>query len=182
MPPRRQTHPPEAPVGSSDQAAVEPMRARILETVDHYPGLHLRELARQLGTSVSLIEYHVPFLHALGHVDIEEDARFRRVYPATMPTADRQAIATLRDPQRLHIVMILLDGPLRHAELAKRARLGKSTLSFHLRRLEEAGLVEPGENYALRSAPHMRSLLQRHRPTPDLMDRFARVWSDIYGN
>ena len=160
-----------------------PMRRRIRQAVEDYPGLHLRELARHLGTSVALVEYHVPFLVTQGLVERVEEGNLHRLYPAALPQRDRARLAALRDRAGLQVVMVLLDrGPLRHGALAKATRLGKSTLSFRLRRLEEAGLVAQADGaYAAVAPAELRRLLARHRPTPDLMDRFAGLWSDLYG-
>jgi DNA-binding transcriptional ArsR family regulator len=60
--------------------------------------------------------------------------------------------------------------------------MGKSTLSFHLRRLEKAGLVENRDDgYALRDPEAVGRLLSENQPTPDLLDRFSNLWDDLYG-
>jgi hypothetical protein len=55
-----------------------------------------------------------------------------------------QSIAIMKalaDPSRLAIINSLLDGPQYVEELANRHALAPSTVSFHLRKLENAGLV-----------------------------------------
>jgi biotin operon repressor len=51
------------------------------------------------------------------------------------------ALKALADRSRLLVVNALLEKPHCAEELAERLRLAPSTISFHLRRLEEAGLV-----------------------------------------
>jgi DNA-binding HxlR family transcriptional regulator len=57
----------------------------------------------------------------------------------------QKSVAVLRalaDPSRLLIVSALLERPHCAEELAERLRRAPSTLSFHLRKLEEAGVVQ----------------------------------------
>ncbi len=156
-------------------------RDRILALVRRYPGLHQRELSRQLGVSLALIQYHAKALledKAITQEDIEGTTRF---FPAGLVT-DRQTIMALRDKRRLHIVLQLLDNPeMRHADLVAATGMGKSTLSFHLRRLEGARVVKKTQDkFTLVDAAAVRQLLEDHEPTPDLLDRFARLWTDLY--
>lgn len=158
------------------------MRDRILALVRRYPGLHLREVARQLRTSIALVEYHVPSLLEDGLIERVEAEGAHRLFPAH-EGFPRPALAAVRDPKRLHIVLALLEhGALRHAALAELTGLGKSTLTFHLKRLVAADVVrKDGFEFCLEDEAVVRRLLERHQPTPDLVDRFSRVWGDLYG-
>jgi predicted ArsR family transcriptional regulator len=160
---------------------------RLLALVEAYPGLHVRELARQLGTSVALVEYHLEALERQGKVELRPDLRYRRAYlrgAGAVPAADRKALDLLRRRLPLRIVLELLNapGPLRHAELAERLGMGKSKLSFHLQALEQAGLVERDGAGALRAreAGRLRRLLERWKPTPDVLSEFEDAWSELY--
>jgi len=67
-------------------------------------------------------------------------------------------LSALAEPNRLHIVELLRDGPLTVGEIADRLGLQQPQASKHLRVLSEAGLVEvqPAANrriYKLRPAP-----------------------------
>lgn len=162
--------------------AADVMRDRILALVRRYPGLHLREVARQLDTSVALVEYHVPALLDEGLLERLESEGTHRLFPAH-EGFPRQALAAIRDAKRLHIVLCLMEhGAMRHTTLVEKTGYGKSTLSFHLKRLMAAGVVRKKDTeYDLVDAAVTRRLLDRHRPTPDLTDRFGRIWGDLYG-
>lgn len=65
------------------------------------------------------------------------------------------ALKALADKSRIRVVNALLEKPHCAEELSERLRLAPSTISFHLRRLEEAGLVTKSKTqyytvYALR--------------------------------
>jgi biotin operon repressor len=70
-------------------------------------------------------------------MNIETDRKGRE----TDLDARVNALKALADRSRLLVVNALLEKPHCAEELAERLRLAPSTISFHLRRLEEAGLV-----------------------------------------
>ena len=166
------------------------MRRRIVALVRDYPGLHLREVARQLDTSVALVEYHLPRLVDAGHVHAERTEGFLRLFPrgdATMPRVDpddRVWVAALREHNALQIVLLLAEAgaPVRHKDIAERLGMGKSRLSFHANKLEAIGLLRRDQQgLSLVDPARTQRLLVRHRPTPDLRDRFASLWLAFYG-
>jgi DNA-binding transcriptional ArsR family regulator len=82
-------------------------------------------------------------------------------------------MATLRalaEPNRLHIVEFLRDGPRPVGHLVRRLRLRQPQVSKHLRVLSDAGLVDVRVDaqrriYALRPAPlqELEAWLERYR-------------------
>jgi DNA-binding transcriptional ArsR family regulator len=165
-------------------------RRRIFHAVRDYPGLHVREISRQVGMSVALVEYHLRVLADNGLVEGREDQRFVRMFAvaagdAPKSSADRGALGVLRSRLRLQILLILLDhpGPMSHGALAAEAGLGKSKLSFHLRRLERAGLVRKTPTGWFEPANRRRvlAMLLEFKPTPDLLDEFEELWLSLYG-
>lgn len=157
-------------------------RDRIRALVVQFPGLHLREIARQLDMSLALVQYHIPQLVNAGVLEAVEEDGTQRIFPANI-TGRRGALAALREPHRLHLCLVLLDqGAQRHVDLTAATGLSKSTVSFHLKRMERAGLVRrDGADYALVDPEGTRRLIEQHRPTPDVVDKFARMWGDLYG-
>lgn len=164
------------------------MRQRILALVREFPGLHLREIARQLDTSVALVEYHAPALEEKGLIHLERDQRYLRLYPERgserLTPNERRHVAVLRQELPLQVCLRLLDadGPLRHGELVDSLGISKSKLSFHLNKLTDAGLVHKVDDGAfdLVDREATTDLLVAHRPTPDLRDRFHDLWVSFY--
>ena len=163
-------------------AGDEAMRDRIVKLVAAYPGLHLRELARQADTSLHLVQYHVQRLQDEGLLEVALDGGKVRVFLPGERRADRGAVGCLRDRKRLRIALVLLEHQvLSHGQLAARLKLGKSTLSFHLRLMEEAQLLQSGpQGYRLVNPGRTKALLERCPPTPDASDRLADVWHAMY--
>lgn len=166
-------------------------RKRVYDAVRRYPGIHLRGLERNLSLSAALVQYHVRKLEEEGFMEAREQGGYVRYYPtskgksAAVTQADQPVVGILREEVPLHIALILLDeGPLAHATLVGRAGVAKSTLSYHLAKMAELGLVErePGTpRLRLRERDRIYRLLLAYHPTPDLRDHFARLWEDLYG-
>jgi predicted transcriptional regulator len=163
------------------------IRRRLFALVKEYPGLHVREAARQLDTSMALVEYHLALLVEHCLVTVQKDDRYARLYPVDAPApkpADREAIGVLRQRLPLRITLSLLDdGPQKHKDLAEALGLGKSTLSFHLRKLEAAGLVRKDADgtFAAKEPARVLRLLLAFPPTKGLREEFADVWLSLYG-
>jgi DNA-binding transcriptional ArsR family regulator len=177
-----------APAPRGDPLLDLDMRRRLYATVREFPGIHVREAARQLGTSLALVEYHLPLLRDHGLVTVEKDDRYARIYPkdAGAPDPrDRAAVGVLRERLPLQVTLRLLDaGASKHKDLAEALGMGKSKLSFHLRKLEAAGIVEKDAEgrFGVADARRVQRLLLAFPPTKDLREEFADVWLSLYGD
>lgn len=168
-------------------------RRRIYETVVHYPGLHLREVARQTGYQLGLVEYHLTQL--LRHELVYEiaDGEYRRYYPRdplgvgerrdVLSAEEKRTVALLRQRVPLEIILLLLHrGPATHKELLAEVSVGASTLTHHLRKLLERAVVVRREDRAfqLADAKGLHLLLLKFRPHPGtLSEGFAQIWEEL---
>jgi DNA-binding IclR family transcriptional regulator len=83
------------------------------------------------------------------------------------------------------VTLHLMDrGATKHRDLAEALGMGKSKLSFHLRKLESAGIVAKDAEGHFRVADPKRvhRLLAAYPPTSDLRQEFADVWLALYGD
>ncbi len=163
-------------------------RRRAHELITAYPGLHLREVARRLGVDVRTAEYHLRQLEKHGLAKGVDEGGFRRYFPRTadgrmelVDARDRTLLGVLRRPIPLFVSLVLLTrDEATYGELAKEAGVSPSTLSYHLGRMEQDGLIgKRGEKYVLREPERVARLLYAHRPTEDLLDRFVDLWKDF---
>lgn len=157
-------------------------RRELHALIKRYPGLHLRELARQLGTSIALVEYHIPVLIEAGLVNVSAEG-YQRVFPQEIGEGRREWIGMLREEIPTRIVLLLLqEGPMRHGALATELELGKSKASFHLKKLVAAGILEKGgHEFKVAKPKEVTQLLISYKPTRDLRDSFASLWANFYG-
>ena len=162
------------------------LRRRLLELVQEYPGLHLRDLSRRLDTPVRLVEYHAAALLDAGLVRDRRQGAYQRLYPvgeSEVQAGDERALGLLRKGVPLGIALVLVETPegLRHADLCERLSSSKSNISHHLGDLEQAGIIiRRAGVIRLRDPERIRRLLKENKPTPDLISRFANAWSLFY--
>jgi DNA-binding transcriptional ArsR family regulator len=85
----------------------------------------------------------------------------------------KETLFALAEPNRLHIVELLREGPLTVGEIAERLGLQQPQVSKHLRVLHEAGLVD------MQPAANRRIYQLRLEPLQELdewLDTFRRIW------
>lgn len=167
------------------------VRQRVYDAVRRYPGIHLREIERQTGVSAPLAQYHLRKLVDEAYVEVHEQGGYARHYPtqkgksARVMPEDVPLLGVLREEVPLHIVLLLLDrGTLTHAELVGELGIAKSTVSYHLAKLAELGVIGRAAGKAslhLVDRERIYRLLLAYRPTPGLLDTFAGLWEDLYG-
>lgn len=166
-------------------------RSLIYDAVRRYPGIHIRGLERNLGLSSALVQYHLKKLVIEGYVESHDQGGYGRYYPtqkgksARVMPEDVPLVGVLREEVPLHIALLLLDkGPLTHGELVADLDIAKSTVSYHLAKMAELGIIDrvPGSaRLQLPERERVYRLLLTYRPTPDLLDAFADLWEDLYG-
>ena len=122
----------------------EPMghetREAIYDTVTADPGIYLAELARQTDTPVSTVRYHTRVLVRENLLERREGKGRTRLVPTEMAEND---VVTVEEgtPENLLLALDAL-GRATGSELAAELDLTKSTVSYHLGRLAEDGLIE----------------------------------------
>ena len=168
------------------------MRARRL--VQEYPGLHLRELARQLDLDVRAAQYHLNRLEKAGYVTVLRFGRFKRYFPRRekdqgeiVDRQDKRLLGHLRNSISLSLVVHLISfGPTRLADLSDKVEISPSRASFHLRKLEKAGIVvrrkEGRPKYDVEDPDRLKELLRVYRPMPDQVDGLLDLWDAFVGD
>lgn len=117
-------------------------RRRIQEAVESSPGIHFNGLVRNLDLATGQVQYHLKRLLADDALVATELYGRTHYYPGDLDQASRRTIALLRRDTTRQIVGALLDqGRARPAEIAETVGLARSTLEWHLDRLEDQDLV-----------------------------------------
>lgn len=154
-------------------------RDALLALLRREPGLHLREIPRRLGLSLSSVRYHLASLVNSESVIQVHHGRFVRWFPRQgLAAEDFLLISALRIHRQRAILLDLLErGPSRFSEIRSATGIPPSALVSDLRRLRSQGLlvVGDGPRYAIADPPSVRRQLQRYRVVfPDLLADGAR--------
>jgi predicted transcriptional regulator len=169
-------------------------RRDLYDLVRRMPGLHMREIQRQMDLSIALTEYHLRQLENAGLIASVTEEGYRRYYPARegadgsvagLTGAERRMVAVLRQPIPLRVALFLMGRPsANHTEIGGSLGLSPSKLSFHMRKLVGAGVVRKlprseGRGYAISDRERVLRLLIAYRPTPDLLDDVQELWEAL---
>src|SRR5687768_1803215 len=127
-------------------------RRKLYRCVEDYPGLHLAELARLAGLEANHAKYHLAYMEKHGLLSSRDEDGYWRFFPRqegpigmqeSISAHEKELLALMRQPIPLHVVLILLEGGVAsHTEIEKQVRVGRTTLHYHMRKLETAGVVE----------------------------------------
>ncbi|WP_267642126.1 winged helix-turn-helix transcriptional regulator [Haloarchaeobius amylolyticus] len=147
-------------------------RARIHRVVTDAPGVYLSAISDASDVPLSTVRHHVRILEEEGLVTSVKLEGKRRYFPAD--TEDRELHAALASPPRAAIIeRLAAEGGALVGELAEALDRDPSTLSHHLGRLEDAGLVErerDGRSVVNRLTPTAREGLAAASPAAPVAD------------
>lgn len=107
------------------------------------PGIHLRELSRELHIPKSTLTYHLNFLRKQDMVFEKSERKFKRYYiTQKVGNLDKEILSLIRKniPRKIILFLFLYPG---NSRLEISNDLGKSptTISYHLQKLVEKGVI-----------------------------------------
>jgi predicted transcriptional regulator len=152
-----------------------PLRKRITEFVRRNPGVHFRQIARDLGLAIGQLDFHLNAL-VKGEVLVKDtttgNARF--YVRDKFSREERKALSILRREIPRGIVLYLLENPgSTPSEILGSFSFTSATLSYHMRRLEKAGILKAEQKgreryYSVSDPELVETLLVLYKTT--LMD------------
>jgi predicted transcriptional regulator len=171
-------------------------RRAIYNLVLSQPGLHLREIQRQLEMHVNLVEYHLHHLMASELIVSLHQGGYNRFFPAQSPgsggnvdrltSTEKRVLGLMRQPMPLRIMVYLLaSGLALHKDICTHLGCAPSTLTYHMKKLLKAEVViqktaGEGKGYHLTDKRSVARLLMAYRPAPfDQVDAFTELWLDL---
>ncbi len=125
-------------------AALEnPRRAEVFALVQQHPGVHFQEVVRAVGLAEGNTKYHLAKLEQLGLIMSKRAGGYTCYFEKGK--VDRHVMAGLtnvRSPSAKAILATVIAKPgVTNAQLEKRHKLAKGTVSYHLAKLRKAGLI-----------------------------------------
>jgi predicted transcriptional regulator len=160
-------------------------RRALYQRIADSPGIHFRALLEDTEYAQGTVQYHLRWLADEDLVEVADDGQYTRYYPAAeFDETDKELLNALRRTHSRRILAHLLeDGPLSTTELSDRLEKAKSTVSWHLSELEEAGLISKeraGRSvvYEVENPDRLRYLYTVYRGsfTDRVVDRILGIW------
>jgi hypothetical protein len=120
------------------------LRERISDEVSSSPGIHLRELHRNLGCAMGALQYHLRQLEQQGSITSVKSGNTRHFFPSEF-SRDEQVLrltALVRNPIVSSIVMsCLANGRTTQADLSRLLSMDKSLVSYYVSHLIDAKVL-----------------------------------------
>ncbi len=149
------------------------------------PGLHLRALERDMRMGLGDLRHHLDFLEREELITAIDDGYRKIFFPGAKEfSGDKKLLGLLRQSKPRAILLYLLNREqAKFEELRQFIGTSKSTLSFHLRKLEEIKIISIEEvsqrkSYKLPDKNKVAALLITYRPSfiDAAVDRALDAW------
>ena len=160
-------------------------RETIKKIIIDYPGIRYKELIRMTGVSHGVLSYHLHILEYSKQLKkFRVNNRITRYYPYTTDKNTLKILGFLRRKTTKEIIIyILKNSTCSFHDLVKYLKKSPSTVSWHLNRLKEAGIIIVKKKnavniYLLAIDPQsLQELLDRYKITS--MDKIVDNYIDI---
>jgi DNA-binding transcriptional ArsR family regulator len=118
-------------------------RGLVLKYIENNPGAHLRKISQELGLAIGDTQYHLEMLEKSGKIRSRKINFYRRYYSASiLGEREEMILAFLRQETAKDILVYLIEHPhSTQSDLADFKRYSSPTISWHMSRLTEAGIV-----------------------------------------
>ena len=169
-----------------EQAIEVDTKTILLRNIEENPGIRYRELLRMTGLVNGVLTYHLAALEKAGAVKVGRQARMTRYYPVNIPDSESAVLKFVRHDPIRQIVLFMLDHDLcTFNEIVGHTKKAPSTVSSHLKRLKEAGIVSVryGEYqlYRLAEKDLVAEVLSKYRASfaDRVVDNYAEMVEEL---
>ena len=121
-------------------------RQKIYNHIKKYPGLHLREISRQMKIPKTTLDHHLKYLNKQDLITIKKERRYKRYYVANkLGIKEKEILNLLRQEVPRNILFYLTFYVVcSEIELSKALDKHPATIDFHLKKLKKLGIVNRG--------------------------------------
>ncbi len=118
-------------------------RGVVYQYVREHPGAHVRGMARDLRLATGDLQYHLFWLEKHGFVKTKKSGFYRNVFPTMVFREDQEVllgVLSQKTPREI-LLTLMLDASMTQGGLARTLGHSQPTVSWHLHRLIELGVV-----------------------------------------
>ena len=125
------------------EANLHEFEQSLLKCIGQNPGIRYRELLRETDSSNGVLSYHLSNLERSEHIRADRKKGVTRYYPIHISSHVSKIIGHIKHPTSRQLLSLLVqNGPCRLDELVQLTNKAPSTLSWHIKRLLESGVIE----------------------------------------
>jgi predicted transcriptional regulator len=154
----------------------------LLRYIEENPGIRYRELLRLTGLVNGVLTYHLSGLEKSDAIKVDRKSRMTRYYPLSVSDKESVILKYVRhEPVRKILFFILENNMCTFNEIVEHTKKAPSTVSSHLKRMKEDGvlLVRYGEChlYSLADRELVYDVLSKYQSS--LTDRIVDNYSEM---
>lgn len=130
---------------SQDKVLDNPNRAKVMQIVEDEPGIHFQQISRRTGMGRGALDHHLRKLADAGLVVPKVGAGYTCFFPKGVDRREMAAAGVTKSPGARKVFEVLLPDASRTVQdIAVLTGLSPSTVSHHLSRMKQAGVIEGG--------------------------------------
>ena len=153
-------------------------RKNIYDFILERPGLHIREISREIKIPFSTLIYHLRCLEKCGLISITSGKKYVRVYAAkNIGCLDKKMMNIMRQETPRNIILyIAISLTASQEELSRELGVSSTAIGRHLRRLAKLDIIEPApvENGVTYSLHDDKITIERSPNGREIIYRLAR--------
>ena len=167
-----------------DEILENKRRRAIYNCIKKHPGLHIRELQRNLGMPLASMQYHLNYMTRKSIIIEEKLQHYTCYYVTSLDPDDKKLLAIMRQGRLQEIVMlILVNQKAKYKTIVDDLGLPASTISFYLKLLLDNEVIERTkigyENiYTLKDSSRIEKMLVSFQSS--LLDRIVDKWTKTW--
>ena len=168
----------------------EEYEGTIISLIDKYPGLGLRELARELSSSPQSLKYYTDKLVENNQIIIKKDGKYSRFYTKNIVIEEHEEkmINCIRKGPLLNVIVVFLDESkrekktlLKNQELVTILQVQPGTVTYYLNQLIECNIIEKQtDGFRLLNPSLMERFIKKYSPTHSIIDNFINLWTSYF--
>jgi len=120
-------------------------RKNIYEFINKHPGVHQREIIRNIKLSEGTVKYHLNYLIKNGFIDRKKSMGYSRFYPSKkIGTIEKKILDIFRQetPKQI-LLLLLLQFGMSQSDISMELEKDSKNISRYLNKLIDTGLIEP---------------------------------------
>src|SRR5215813_8127507 len=142
----------------------------LLACIERNPGVRYRELLRIFHLGNGVLTYHLSMLERIGKIRVDRRRnKITRYYLTGVPDEDTDLIGQMRNKMTRQLVLFILEHDrCTFGEIVENSGKAPSTISWHLNRLRDAGIIsmsygERTQHYTIVDSREVKKILVMYK-------------------
>ena len=172
---------------ASSYEELNDIQRKLLQNIGENPGIRYRELLRLTHLANGVLTYHLSLLQKLDQVKVERNkSKMTRYYTNNISTVETGVIGYIRNHPTRQIILLLLERDLcSFDDIVEHTRKAPSTISWHLKRLKEAGIISVQygryQSYKVTNKEVVAEVMYRYRQSfiDKVVDNYTEIMDEL---